>query len=337
MFARIAALIRKDLRVSLRDNLSLYILVSPLLLGLLMVAVLPIFEDTKPMFVVSEALAAADREALEAVGEVEVLANRDAVVERVLGRDDATGVVPLPGGVAGEIEAIIEGDEPEVLRTLAPAVVEAARSGTVEAPDPGLSDHGLDVRSAATALLAFSVPALMSLMVGFTILEEKTTRTIEAYAVAPLRFVEYLVAKLGLVALMSIVLVIPAVGIVLGFGSVNWLGVVLLVLAALPFAASYGLLVGAFAKEQLGAIAMIKSLSPPWTSLPILGFVLSARWMWTQWPFANHWAVQGFFNLFEGDTSAAWQCGGLALAAGLPVLGLSLFFLARRLGFSRRG
>jgi len=337
MFARIATLVAKDLRVSSRDKLSLYILISPVLLALLMVAVLPLFENPRPNFVVTDGLAASDRAALERVGEVELVASRDAVVARVMGRDDATGIV-AGGDASGEIELIVEGDEPEALRGLALGVLEALRSGTNDGRPAAASDEhgGVDLRAAAAALLAFSVPALISLMLGFTVLEEKSTGAIRAYAVGPLRFVEYLVAKLGLLVLLSTILVVPAVGIVVGFGRVDWLALELMVLAGTPFAASYGLLIGAFAQEQLGAIAMIKSLSPPWTSLPILGFVLPAGWLWTQAPFANHWTVQGIYQVLTGgDAVGRW--GLFALLTGAPVMVGAIVAMARKLGFRSRG
>src|SRR5690606_37764078 len=72
MFRRILTMIAKDLRTSTRDQLALYILLSPFLLGLMMRLVMPIFEDARPTFVVTEALAQTERDALAAHGELEV-------------------------------------------------------------------------------------------------------------------------------------------------------------------------------------------------------------------------------------------------------------------------
>lgn len=341
MFARIATMIAKDLRTATRDQLSLYILISPVLLGLLMVLVMPIFEDARPQFVVTDALAAVDREALEAHGEVEVVADRSALEQRVRARDDATGVVPSTAPAQpGMVEVIVEGDEPEPLRGLARAIIDhAARvraSELVTAPEAATAaaDEGsTDIRLALTALLAFTVPALIGLMIGFAILEEKTTDTRLIYVVSPLRLFEYLAAKLGLGLGVSMVMVVPAIAIPLG-ANVDWLGVELLVIASFPFASCYGLLIGVFAKDQLGAVALTKALSPVWTSLPILGFVLPDAWMWTVFPFANHWAVQGLFHAL-GDGLGVGAHVGLALVTGLPVLGVTAWLLRQRLGFAR--
>ena len=340
MLRRITTMILKDLRTGGRDQLTLYILISPLLLGLLMALIVPVFEDAQPQFVVTEALAAVDREALDAHGEVEVVRDRGALERRILERDDVTGVVPLHDPARpGEVEVIIEGDEPEALRGLARAIIDhevRVRSGELvtRVDVVAVGEGATDIRLALSALLAFCVPVLVGLMFGFTILEDKTTNVTALYAVSPLRYAEYLAAKLGVLVLVSTIMVVPALAIPLGL-DLDWLAVELSLLASVPFAASFGLLLGVFAKDQLGAIALTKGLSPVWTSLPILGFVLPEAWMWTQFPFANHWGVQGLLHAL-GDGVGVWAHAGLSLATGVPVFAITVWLLRRRLGFATR-
>lgn len=336
MLQRISSMIAKDLRTSTRDQISLYILLSPILLGLLLLVVIPMFEDQKPQFVATRSLAASDREALATHGHLELVDDRAALERRVQERDDITGILPAhgPGSQPGEVEIVVQGDEPERLHALPRLILEQARldpaalTAAARAPE-----HRGELRRIAAALLGFSVSALLSLLLGLLILEEVTTKTYLIYDVSPLRFGEYLVAKLALLTILSLALVVPAVGIPLGF-DVDWLSVAVMVLAGTPFAACIGLLVGVFAKDQLNAVALIKALSPVWTSLPILGFVLPEQWMWTQWVFANHWAVQGLFHAL-GDGARVWTHAALCLATGLPVLAVSAWLLRRKLGFAR--
>jgi hypothetical protein len=320
MFDRILTLIRKDLRTSTRDSLTLYILVSPIVIGLLLYLLAPLIENPRPAFVTTDALAQADRDALAEFGLLEVVGDRSALERRVLGRDDATGIVPGPHG---ELEMIIQGDEPEALHTLARTIIE--HRGTLAVPPSN------DLRRIIAALIGFSVPALLALVVGFSILDERINGAHLLYAVSPLRFAEYLAAKLGLLTLLSVLLVVPALAIPLGL-AVDWPAVIVMVLAALPFAACYGLLIGVFAKDQLGSIGLVKVLSPIWTSLPILGFVLPEAWLWTQAPFANHWAVQGIYQALAGGGELG-KYAALSLATGLPVLVVTTLLLRKRLGF----
>lgn len=331
MFRRIMTMIAKDLRTSSRDQISLYILLSPILLGLLLLLVIPIFEDPKPQFVTTGSLAERDREALATHGLLEIVDDRAALERRVLERDDSVGIVPLDD--LGAVEIIVQGDEPEPLHALPRRILEQARrDAAAPATTVAPAEPDPELRRIAAALLGFSVSALLALMLGYAILEETTTKTYLVYDVSPLRFAEYLAAKLALLTILSLALVIPAVGIPLGF-DVDWLALALLILAGTPFAASIGLLIGVFAKDPLNAIALTKALSPVWTSLPILGFVLPERWMWTQFPFANHWAVQGLFHAL-GDGQGVWTHAALSLATGLPVLAVSAWLLRRKLGLA---
>jgi ABC-2 type transport system permease protein len=196
----------------------------------------------------------------------------------------------------------------------------------------GLGADSAPVRLIATALTSYCVTVSVGLMLGFAILEEKLTNIHVLLGVSPLRFAEYLGAKLILAVGLALALTIPTVALPLGF-DVDWLAVLASVLASVPFAISLGLLVGVLAKDQLGAIAIIKGLLPLWASLPILGFVLPEAWLWTQFPFANHWGVQGLYHAL-GDGLGVWSHAGLNLATGLPLLLVSAWALRRRLGFA---
>ncbi|NVB41764.1 ABC transporter permease [Pseudenhygromyxa sp. WMMC2535] len=341
ILSRVLSLIAKDLRTGSRDQLMTYMLLSPFVLGLGFALLMPILEGAGPHFVVSERLDATWVDALAAHGEIERVADREAVVARVLDRDDALGVAQVdhPGALP---EVIVEGDEAEALRGLPAAILDHAartRAGEVltaveRVPvDPEGARARSQLRLITAALLTYAVSVVVGVMLGFTILEEKTSGVIRTYLVSPLRFWEYLAAKLGLAAVLALAMVVPAVALPLGL-SVDWLAIELSTLAGLPFALSMGLIVGVVAKDQLAAIAALKALLPLWTSLPILGFVLPQRWLWTQWAFANHWTVQALFAAM-GERTDPWTSAALAATTGVPVLLAVAWWLRGRLGYAQ--
>jgi ABC-2 type transport system permease protein len=321
MFDRLLTMIRKDIRTGSRDQIVLYMLLSPLLIGLGLALVLPLIEQAVPGFAVDPSLSEARIEALSEFGKVERLETREQVEDRVLERDDVVGVI---GDSAG-YEVLIEGDEAEPLRRLPAAILDHGVTPQAVAEGPS------ELRKISTALMVYAIVVISGLMMGFAILEEKQTETHRVYAVSPLRFLEYLTGKLLLAMVLSLLLVCPPVAMVIGL-HVDWIGIALVTLAALPFGLSLGLIIGLKAKDQLGAIAVMKALLPIWVSLPILGFVLPEPWMWTQWPFSNHWCVQGLYRAFEGAPIGV--NAGLGLVTGLPVLLGVAWALRRRLGFA---
>jgi ABC-2 type transport system permease protein len=322
MFARLLTMIRKDIRTGSRDQIVLYLLCSPILIGIGLAMLMPVLERATPGFAVDPSLDEARVEALTELGPVERLATRSEVEARVLERDDVLGVV----GVDGGYEVVIEGDEAESLRSLPALALE-------QGIDPEqLTEGTADLREISTSLAGYAIIVIVGLIVGFAILEEKQTETHRVYDVTPLRYGEYLLGKLGLGVLLSLVLVAPTIALPMGV-DLDWPALLLVTLSGTPFGLSLGLIVGVQAKDQLGAIAIMKALMPVWTSIPILGFVLPDAWQWTQWPFANHWCVQGLYRaLSEGEGIVGHAA--LAFVVGLPVMIITAWLLRRRLGFA---
>jgi ABC-2 type transport system permease protein len=322
MFRRLMTMVRKDVRTGSRDQIVLYMLLSPLLLGLGLAAVMPLLEQAVPGFAVDASLHGAQVDALAEFGEVERFEGRAEVERRVLERDDVVGVV----GSSSGYEVLVEGDEAEPLRRLPAAILEHGIDPPPVASGPS------ELRKISVALMAYAIVVITGLMLGFAILEEKQTETHRVYAVSPLRFAEYLAGKLALGLILSLVLVGPAIALAIGL-DVDWLGIVLTTLAALPFGLSLGLIIGVRAKDQLGAIAVMKALMPIWTSIPILGFVLPDAWLWTQWPCSNHWCVQALYRALGNDGPiGAFAIAGLL--TGFPVLIGVAWRLRRQVGLA---
>jgi ABC-2 type transport system permease protein len=326
MFERILTMIRKDLRTSIRDQLVLYLLCSPLFIGLGLAFAMPMLERATPGFAVDAELDRAHVEELAALGPIEVLPDRAAVEARVLERDDVLGVVAARERSEGRnYEVLVEGDEPAALRELPARAlelgvdVEQLRAGTAE------------LREISTALATYAIAVIVGLIVGFAILEEKQTQTHRVYDVTPLRHVEYMIGKLGLGVVLSLLLVVPTLALPMGL-DLAWPELLALVLAGTPFALTLGLIVAIAAKDQLGAIAVMKALLPVWTSIPVLGFVLPDAWQWTQWGFAHHWCVQGLFHVLQGDGVSILPHALLAFVLGLAALLPATWLLRRRLG-----
>ncbi len=335
MIRRMMTMVRKDLRTGSRDRVIAYMLLSPFLLGLMLTLLMPVLEQANLEFAVDAGLDQAHVDALDQHGSVERLPDREAVERRVRERDDVLGVVAASD--APGYEVLVEGDEPESMRGLPHAVLD--RASRIRSDQPvaeveviAVGSGRPELRRISTALFGYSIVVIVGMMLGFTILEEKISDTHRVYDVSPLRFGEYLLGKLGLGVLLSLVLIVPVIALPLGW-EVAWGSIALLVVASCPFGLSLGLIIGMLAKDQLGAIAIMKALMPIWISLPVLGFVLPDAWLWTQWPFSNHWGVQALYLALGRDEGVA-ELALLSVLTGLPVLALSAALLRRRLGFA---
>lgn len=329
MWRRMLTVIRKDLRTSRRDSLSTYMVLAPILMAIVLRLVLPLIEGSPYSFAVDAGLAPELVAALEAQGDVHVYADRAAVVERVLRIDDVTGVVASPSGLP---EVIVQGNESEAARMVAPTVLDAHAGGRVlPPPTPVHGDRPVGMILAAVA--AFSTLLLAGLAIGFTVLEEREHGVVALVAVSPLRFAEHLLAKLLASSVLGLVLAWVGAAVVLD-GQVPLGPFLVACLAALPSALLLGLIVAAFAKSQLHAIAMLKSLLFVFSSLPVVGFaVQDTSYAWTVAPFANHWAVQALFVALH---QRELDVPSISLAVGLaaPLLLVVVPLLRTRLGLA---
>ncbi len=345
------AVVGKDIRTGMRDRIVTYMLLAPVTLGLLMAILSPLLQPAPIRVAVASGAASSELAALAARLKVVQLADREEIEARVLRRDDVVGLIASDADAGQQRwHLIVQGNEdPAVvdavsravtaawaLEITAPSVHEMSGAQSIEAAEV----PPVPLRLMIIALMLYSIAVVAGIAVGFTILEEKTTNAIAAMAVSPMHYWQYLLGKLGLGSLLAMAMVLTTAALCLG-RDVAVLGMTWTTLAAAPSALTMGLVVAAYSKDQLTAIAMMKGLLPIWTSLPIAGFVLSADWMWTMWPFANHWAVQGYAAVLVsaaggGDLGAMLASASdkwlLAFACGLPPFVLTLWWLKRRLG-----
>lgn len=337
MFTRLLSLLEKDIRTATRDGLALYFLLSPFLFAAVMRLSLPAAEGLPMTFALGPDIDASLAAALDERAVLERYGSRDDVLRRVKASDDVPGVL---AGEGGRVEVLLAGDEAAWVRALPGVLVDLEDRRQRGEPMPVLEVSSLGerrphVRAMAAALLGFSVLLVAGLVAGMAILEERETNICKLLAVSPARFLEYAGGKLLLSSGLGLLLSALAMFLVVG-SDAPWGGIALALVAAAPMGASLGLLVGAFARDQLAAVAMLKVLFFFYTTVPVVGFFVSdGPFQTALWPFPNHWAVQGLFGAMTGRLDVTVLA--LAAALGSVVLGATLVALRRRIGLAALG
>jgi hypothetical protein len=325
MFGRMAALMRKDVKAGLRDSLLVYMIAAPVLFAVLMLGLIPLIEGSSVGFAVAGEFEPRALEALERHGAVERLAGRAEVVARVEQSDHLIGVF---GG--GEVEVIVEGNEPAGLRELPGRILarlEDAERATVRAPeDPG---PGFDML-VWTGLL-FMVVLLPGFAVGLTIMSDRETGALSAFNASPMSFGDYAGSKALEVAALTLLTGAAVVGITRGAGA-PW-GLLLMAIAgSAPIGLLLGVLLGALANDQLTAIAYIKGLSFGFASLPLAGFVASAPAVYAFYAMPTYWSLLALYSASIGDAGEAARASALAFGTSAPLVAGALWFLKRKTG-----
>ena len=325
---RIWNMIAKDVRLGMRDNLLIYMAFSPVLLALLATVALRFVEAPRVIVAVEQGAKSEVVAYLEEFVTVEEFADRDAVVRRVEQEDHVLGVT----GRGGVVEVIAAGDEPGQQIELIEALVELAHApDELDEVDAGALWE-LPLRALLHAALLFLVITSSGLCIGFTMLYDKESRALAAYATAPVSFASYLGAKALLAGGLGGALAVLVTLIMQGAGA-SWGGVLVAVLASVPTGFLLGALLGGLAEDQLGAVAILKSLLFVFGSLPLAGFIVSDPWTYLFWPLCNYWSVAALWHGVRGDPGV-WSAAGLALLTSAPIVVGVLIWLRERLGMA---
>ncbi len=326
----ILSLMRQDLANALRDNIVLYMIISPLLLAMLVKLFLPSVEATGLTMAVTAEIDQQLVAALEEYADVEVYFIEADLVARVEKNDAVPGLLQR----SGELILLFEGNEPQ-------AIIEAGQAAltAVTVSDNPIVFEARSIGESASLFQRILVLSLIMLALllggvasGFNIIDEKDTRAVNALAVSPLGRQRYIVARaLGAIVIASLVTVGTA--LILVGAAINYLMLLAAIAVSVLIITAMTLAVGGFANNQVSAIAVIKVLMPLYLALPITSLFIPGRWQFIFYPFPNYWQFQMFKTLFfepEGGSSI-WLAMILTVVLSAGLLFLLIKITGRRL------
>jgi ABC-2 type transport system permease protein len=312
---KVGVIFTRDLRVNLRDFLTLYIMIVPILFGIAIQVLAPSVNDTT----VSLALLAdddAERIAyFEQFAWVELFPNEAAIERRLGERDNIVAILP-----EGDSTVILtQGDEPESVVQFAKLLNSFEALGlnpdntNVVMEDFGNTEPPLKRGLVNIAIMFIAV--LGGMMIAINIVEEKMDNTVSAMNVAPLSRTAWV---LGKSAIGMLVAVYGSVTILLitGYGNVNLGQVVVAIASIAVISIIIGFMQGLYATDQMDAAAAVKMLF-----LPIVAGVAAAELLDQSWQFVAYWIP--FYWTYKGNdailtNTATW--GEILLYSGIVLL-----------------
>lgn len=187
----------------------------------------------------------------------------------------------------------------------------------------------LDLQAVYPALMGYMflllIPYMTGAVIGFLLLDQRDDRTLTALQVTPLSLNGYLVYRLAMPMILSVLLTL----IVFPLGNVVAVEpriVLLLALAAMPQAPLFALAMGVLSDNKVQGFAVMKTsgvvLMPP-----AVAYFIQGTWQWlfgivpTYWPARLLWAAQG---------NEPVHVLLLVFVVGLLYQGLILLVLVRR-------
>lgn len=315
---RILNIMGLDMANALRDNIIIYMMIAPLLMALALQIFFPSFQEAGLNIAVEEAVGAEIIQKLEQFGRVEVLADAQAVKDRVR-RSDAIGGLVLE---QGKPVLLLEGNEPQAIVQSYTAMLEK-----VMAPRPLLELEHKSVGSGPSLLYQYLVISILMMTIllgavvpGFNLIHEKETKAVKALNTSPMTIADY-VASRGLLAVLIGLIASLGVSLILAGLGVSYPQLILALLASALLTTLLILVIGVAADNQITAIAVLKIVMPLYLALPLISQFVSEKVRIAFWILPNYWQFLMLKIIFIGGEN-------FALAALLTLSLSILWFIA---------
>lgn len=324
MIRKIFLIFQRDLKTSVRNFLTLYIIVVPIIFGAMINVFSPGINDTTVEIVLLKGENPPQSEYFKQFAKVELLGTLEAVEDRVKKRDHIIAILPK---VSGEYFILTQGNEPDYILDYVKNLAAfnhfniGMADSMAEIVDYGREISPLKKIMVNTAMIFTSV--LGGMIIALNIVEEKTDNTISAIHLSP-------VSKIGFIAGKSMIgIFVPVVGsflilIITGFKDINYFNAFLMVVTSCIICILVGFIQGINNDDVMNAAGNMKMLF-----LPLFGAIAGEELLADKWQFLFYWIP--FYWTYKGNDLVLSNRGSwldIIMYSGI-VLGISVVvFLA---------
>jgi fluoroquinolone transport system permease protein len=163
-------------------------------------------------------------------------------------------------------------------------------------------------------------PMLMGTAIGFLLLDERDERTLTALLVTPLPLTVYLVYRIAIPTILSVILTlinIPIAGLV----DFPFWSVVAIALVAALSAPIVALFFFCFAENKVQGFGLLKAIGTVGFLIPIAAYFIPEPWQYGMGIFPHYWVAKTVWILGAGETGF-WLYWLVGLAVNLVTLKL---------------
>lgn len=168
------------------------------------------------------------------------------------------------------------------------------------------------------------MPLLSGMVVGFLLLDQRDDQTLTALQVTPLTINGYLIYRISvpmLISILTTLLVFPIAGLI----QAPWISLVLIALGAAPLAPIYALFLAAFAENKVQGFALVKGMGVIMLP-PAIAYFIPTNWQVAFGLIPTYWPAKAFWALQAGDINYwLYLLVGLVYQLGLLALLLRRF------------
>ena len=186
--------------------------------------------------------------------------------------------------------------------------------------------YQFDLLPYTTLLMSFltiGIPAVFGMVIGFLLLDERDEGSLIGLQVTPLSLNNYLIYRLGMPILLTLVLVLVSLPLA-GISTFSLGQLVLLALVSAPMAPLLAVFLAAFASNKVQGFALAKGAGTFFV-VPLVAYFMEGTWQWAFGLMPTFWAPKLYW-LFSDGLPFAWLVGLVGFVYQL----LWVYLLARR-------
>lgn len=294
MMRKIFLIFKRDLEASIRDFMTLYIIVVPIIFAVMINIFSPGINDTTVEIVLLKGENQKQEVYFKQFAKVETLDTIGDILERVKKRDNIVGVLP---DAKGEYFILTQGNEPDyVVKYVKNLTAFNHYDITIEDSQAEIIDYGRDIPPLKKLMVNIAImftSILGGMIIALNIVEEKKDNTISAIHLSP-------VSRIGFIAGKSLIgVVIPVVGIFLmllitGFKDINFLHAFLMTVSSCIISILIGFIEGINNDDVMNAAGNMKMLF-----LPLGGAVAAVELLADKWQPLFYWIP--FYWTYKGN------------------------------------
>ncbi len=326
MLARILSIVRKDLAYTRKEHILLYMLLFPLVLAVAMRLFLPSVEQLDMTFAIDQSVPAEIAAQLETYAKLETVTDRNQLEERVQRFDDVPGIYYENG----RYFVLLEGNESSAIQDLPGAILDRLNVGEPAKVERESLGRASLFRQFVAIMLVITCGAIGGLAIGLSIVNDRETRTLRAYAVSPLSTLEYIVGKSSVALILALGLSLAVAAIIMGGTAIDYGRLTVAVLASLGINIAIGLVLGLLANNQITAIAVVKVLFIITQGIPVAALLIPARFLPVLYPFPNYWAFESLRRILVEPGLSTLLSNSIAFFSSLLLIAVMVPVIRRK-------
>ena len=328
MLKKIWIIFIRDLMVNMREFMTLYMMIIPLVLAVGINFLSPGINDTSVNLALIENENLKQAAYFDDFAHVELFSDEQRVEDRVMSRDDVIGILPKDNGYY----IMTQGNEPELVIEYAKLLnvlyesdvqLEDARSEIIE-----FGRTVPPLKKMLVNILLLLISMLAGMLIALNILEEKVDRTVSAINVTPTSRSAFILGKslTGMaIALFSSI----ACLLITGFYNINLGQAALVVFSTTILSLLIGFIQGLNSDDVMEAAGSVKLLF-----LPMAGSIAGYEFVKGNWQIFFYWSP--FYWAYKANDmilskSGSWPQLILFIGIILVICGAVYALLAPRI------